>query len=155
MERNQNDKELAAIDKARASGKRIVFTNGCFDLLHVGHLRYLADARNQGDLLVVGLNSDESVKRLKGHDRPIVSQSERKEMLLGLRPVDFVCIFEDDLPLSLIQEVRPDVLTKGGDWPVEKICGNEYVTSYGGTVLSLPFFPGHSSSLMIEKVKKL
>lgn len=129
-----------------------VFTNGCFDLLHVGHLRYLADARALGDRLVVGLNSDSSVKRLKGEERPIVPEEERREMLLGLKPVDEVIIFEEDTPLRLIQEVKPDVLVKGGDWAIDQIVGADFVIGLGGKVLSLPFHEGRSSTNIIGKI---
>lgn len=131
---------------------KTVFTNGCFDLLHVGHLRYLEDARSLGDRLVVGLNSDASVKRLKGDTRPIVPEHERREMLLGLKPVDDVIIFEEDTPLRLIMEVKPDILVKGGDWAIEQIVGGDFVVSNGGEVLSLPFHEGRSSTNIIGKI---
>jgi D-beta-D-heptose 7-phosphate kinase/D-beta-D-heptose 1-phosphate adenosyltransferase len=147
-----NTEVLQQLANARSTGKKIVFTNGCFDILHVGHLRYLSQARELGDCLVVGLNSDSSISRLKGPLRPIVGEEERKEMLLGLKPVDFVCLFEDDTPLSLIKEVRPHVLTKGGDWAKEDIVGGSEVESWGGEVLSLPFVEGSSTTCIIEKV---
>ena len=132
---------------------KIVFTNGCFDLLHAGHVRYLAHARSLGGKLIVGLNSDDSVRRLgKGPERPIVGQDERREVLLALRAVDEVHIFDDDTPLKLIQELRPDILVKGGDWPVEKIVGHELVLSYGGKVLSLPFVEGNSTTSIVRKI---
>jgi rfaE bifunctional protein nucleotidyltransferase chain/domain len=132
---------------------KVVFTNGCFDILHAGHVRYLAHARSLGDKLIVGLNSDESVARLgKGPGRPIVGQDERREVLLALRCVDEVVIFGEDTPLRLIGEVRPDVLVKGGDWPVEKIAGHELVLGYGGKVLSLPFAEGNSTTSIVQKI---
>jgi D-glycero-beta-D-manno-heptose 1-phosphate adenylyltransferase len=131
---------------------KVVFTNGCFDVLHVGHVRYLKDARNMGDRLIVGLNSDASVKRLKGPLRPIHTQEERKEMLLSLACVDEVFIFDEDTPLQLIKKVQPDVLVKGGDWPVESIVGADVVMEKGGTVHSLPFHEGYSSTNTIQKI---
>ena len=131
---------------------KTVFTNGCFDLLHVGHLRYLQEARALGDKLIVGLNSDASVKRLKGQERPIVPQDERREMLLGIKPVDEVIIFDEDTPLRLIQEVGPDILVKGGDWAVSQIVGSDFVLENGGEVLSLPFHEGRSSTNIIAKI---
>ena len=148
----QKEEVLDRLSRHRAAGDSIVFTNGCFDLLHVGHLRYLTQAKALGDVLVVGINSDLSVARLKGESRPLVKEDERAEMLLGLKAVDFVCIFDQDTPLELIKEVRPDVLTKGGDWPVEKIVGAEFVKSIGGKTLSLPFVEGRSTSSLVEKI---
>lgn len=140
------------LEEARAQGKKLVFTNGCFDILHVGHLRYLKEAKQLGDLLFVGVNTDASVRRLKGESRPIVSEAERSEMLLGLEAVDFVCLFDEDTPLELIKAVRPDFLVKGGDWSVEQIVGSEFVGSYGGQTLSLPFVEGRSSTNIVEKI---
>lgn len=133
--------------------ERVVFTNGCFDLLHIGHVRYLTRARELGDLLVVGLNSDASVRRLKGPTRPVVSEQDRAEVLRGLRAVDYVIIFEEDTPLELIRQIKPDFLVKGGDWTVDKIVGSDFVMSYGGQVLSLPFEEGHSTTSLIEKAR--
>lgn len=147
-----NTEVLQELATARELGKKIVFTNGCFDILHVGHLRYLSQARELGDLLIVGLNSDASISRLKGPSRPIVGEQERKEMLLGLKAVDYVCLFEDDTPLSLILQVKPDVITKGGDWAKEDIVGGAEVESWGGKVLSLPFVEGSSTTCIIEKI---
>lgn len=150
--RSDNRIELDAIANRRLQGEKIVFTNGCFDLLHVGHTRYLTQARLLGDLLVIGLNSDSSVKRLKGPTRPLIDEQERKELLLALRSVDYVCIFEEDDPLELIKQVRPHVLVKGGDWPVEKIVGANFVASTGGLALSLPFVDGRSTTSIINKI---
>lgn len=151
---NLRRETLRVLEQARAAGKKIVFTNGCFDLLHIGHVRYLTEARALGDLLVVGLNSDSSVRALKGESRPIVSELERREMLLALRPVDAVCIFDEPTPLELIQEVRPQVLVKGGDWAVEQIVGHEFVQSIGGQTRSLPYVPGHSTTEIVDRIER-
>lgn len=132
---------------------KIVFTNGCFDILHIGHARYLKDARALGGLLVVGVNSDASVKRLgKGEDRPIQSESDRAELLSHLAAVDYVVIFDEDTPLELIEKIGPDVLVKGGDWPPEQIVGSKSVLARGGEVLSLPFHPGHSTTALLKRM---
>jgi D-glycero-beta-D-manno-heptose 1-phosphate adenylyltransferase len=133
--------------------RKIVFTNGCFDLLHVGHVRYLQEAKAQGDLLVVGVNADASVKRLKGPTRPIQNENDRAEILAALGAVDYVIIFPEDTPAELIQNVRPDVLVKGGDWKPEQIVGSSFVQSYGGQVKSLQFVDGRSTTKIIEKSK--
>ncbi len=143
---------LEAIAKHRERKERVVFTNGCFDILHVGHSRYLAQARELGEVLVVGLNSDRSVRGLKGPSRPVVPEEERREMLLALKAVDYVILFDEDTPLRLIEEVVPDVLVKGGDWPVEKIVGHEFVQSRGGLVRSLPYVEGSSTTDIIQKI---
>ena len=140
-----------ALEKFRQ--KKIVFTNGCFDLLHVGHVRYLQEARSLGDLLFVGVNSDASVKKLKGPERPLQNENDRAEILLALKCVDFVSIFDEPTPLELIQVVRPQVLAKGGDWKIEQIVGSDFVQSYGGSVRSLQFVQGHSTTQLIEKAK--
>lgn len=132
---------------------RVVFTNGCFDILHVGHVRYLQQARELGDLLVVGLNSDASVKRLKGPERPVQNQDDRSEILAALGCVEFVTLFEEDTPAQLIEAVKPDVLVKGGDWPVEKIEGSKFVLARGGEVKSLPFHEGRSTTSIIDRMK--
>ncbi len=150
-----NKTALEAIANRQSRKERVVFTNGCFDILHIGHVRYLNQARALGDFLVVGLNSDISVLTLKGPSRPIVPEAERAEILLNLRSVDYVCLFSEETPLNLIKQVRPAVLVKGGDWPVEKIVGSDYVHSYGGEVRSLAFVPNHSSSEMIKKILSL
>ena len=143
---------LSQIRARRADGEKIVFTNGCFDLLHVGHLRYLQAARALGDCLVIGLNADESVTRLKGPSRPILPEAERRELLLGLRVVDYVIVFAEDTPYKLISQVSPDVLVKGGDWSVENIVGADLVQARGGQVLSLPYVPGRSTSEIITQI---
>ena len=144
-----------ALENARGQGKKIVFTNGCFDILHPGHIAYMQDARARGDILVVGLNSDASVKRLKGPERPVNPQADRALMLAGLASVDYVTLFEDDTPIDLIKAVKPDVLVKGGDWTVDKIVGSDFVFSVGGEVYSLPFRPGYSTTGLIERIKAL
>ena len=139
----------------RVKSDRIVFTNGCFDILHVGHLHTLKESIQLGDKLIVGLNSDASVSRLKGKERPVVNQLDRSEMLAALEMVDAVIIFEDDTPEELIQMIKPDVLCKGGDWSIENIVGGDFVKSYGGQVVSIPFVQGYSSSSLINKIKRL
>lgn len=136
-------------------GKKIVFTNGCFDILHSGHISYLNDAKELGDLLFIGLNSDASVRGLKGDERPINDERERKCILENLKAVDFVEVFSDETPQSLIEEVRPSFLVKGGDWPVEQIVGHEFVQKSGGIVKSLPFKDGFSTTSIIDKIKNL
>lgn len=148
-----NSNELIdPLDHVRKN-KKVVFTNGCFDLLHVGHVRYLQEARAQGDILVVGVNSDASVKLLKGEERPLQSEGDRAEILASLCCVDFATIFDEDTPEELIKKVRPDVLVKGGDWPIDKIAGSSFVLSYGGEVRSLQFVHGRSTTLLVEKMK--
>jgi len=134
--------------------KKIVFTNGCFDLLHVGHVRYLQEAKACGDILVVGANSDASVKVLKGPTRPVQIENDRAEILAALSSVDYVVIFDEQTPLKLIEAVRPHVLVKGGDWKPETIVGGPFVMSYGGEVKSLQFVQGKSTTSLIEKSKK-
>ncbi len=134
-------------------GKKIVFTNGCFDLLHLGHIEYLNEARGLGDALVIGLNSDKSVKKLKGDDRPINNEHDRKEMLQNLRSVDCVQIFNNETPLEIIKLISPKVLVKGGDWKIEQIIGHEFVLSHGGIVKSLSFKDGYSTSSLIKNVQ--
>lgn len=136
-------------------GKKVVFTNGCFDILHVGHVKYLQQARSLGDVLVVGLNSDRSVSGLKGPDRPIQKESDRAEILAALGCVDFVIVFDEETPENLIRRIKPNVLVKGGDWPVEKIVGSQFVMSLGGEVKSLAFVNGKSTTGLVEKIKKL
>jgi rfaE bifunctional protein nucleotidyltransferase chain/domain len=139
--------------RLRAEGRRLVFTNGCFDILHVGHVRYLADARRLGDALLVAINSDRSVRALKGPNRPVMSEAERAEILAALEAVDFVTVFDEESPRSLISEVLPDVLVKGGDYRLDEIHGREEVERAGGRVLSLPFVEGASTTGIIERVK--
>ncbi|MEO5617053.1 MAG: D-glycero-beta-D-manno-heptose 1-phosphate adenylyltransferase [Candidatus Eisenbacteria bacterium] len=141
-----------SLAKWRAAGERIVFTNGVFDLLHRGHVEYLEEARLLGDRLVVGVNGDASVGRLKGPTRPIIPEAERVEVLEALESVDLAVVFDDDTPLSLIEAVAPDVLVKGGDWAVEQIVGREFVEARGGRVLSITVREGHSSSSLEARI---
>ena len=141
-------------ERLRREGKRLVFTNGCFDLLHPGHVRYLSKARSLGDALVVALNSDRSVRALKGEGRPILNQQERAEVIAALEAVDYVTIFNEETPRELIAAVLPDVLVKGGDWALDEIVGREEVEAAGGQVLSLPYIDGSSTTDIIERIKK-
>lgn len=133
--------------------KRIVFTNGCFDIIHKGHVAYLAEAKKLGDLLLVGLNSDASVKRLKGPERPINNELDRQYVMSQLKPVDFVEIFTEDTPLNLILKVQPKILVKGGDWKIEQIVGGKEVVANGGEVYSLNFIDGYSTTNIIHKIQ--
>jgi D-glycero-beta-D-manno-heptose 1-phosphate adenylyltransferase len=144
--------DLIRVRKAGLKEKKVVFTNGCFDLLHPGHVDLLARARALGDALVVGLNSDDSVRRLKGAGRPVVAEQDRAYVLCGLASVDYVAVFTQDTPLELITVLGPDVLVKGGDWPVERIVGREVVQARGGEVLSLSLLPGYSTTGLIERI---
>jgi D-beta-D-heptose 7-phosphate kinase/D-beta-D-heptose 1-phosphate adenosyltransferase len=138
----------------RAAGKTVVFTNGVFDLVHVGHVRYLAAARALGDALVVAINSDRTVSDLKGEGRPVINETERAEVLAAMRQVDYVTIFDDLSPRSLIAELLPDVLVKGGDYGLDEIHGREEVEAAGGRVVALPFVDGASTSVIIERMKR-
>lgn len=141
-----------ALEARRARGERIVFTNGCFDILHVGHARYLAQARALGDLLVVGLNSDESVRGLKGPQRPLIPEDERAEMLAHLQCVDYICLFGESRPDSLIEVVRPHVHAKGGDYRVEDLPEAEVVRRHGGEIAILPLVAGRSTTNVIARI---
>lgn len=147
------DDELCALRQAKRSGKKIVFTNGCFDILHAGHISYLKRARQLGDILVVGLNSDASVKRLKGRERPVNPLDDRMLLLSALECVDYVIPFEEDTPARLIEQVVPDVLVKGGDYRIEDIVGGEFVRKNGGEVMVLPFVEGRSTTAVIRKIQ--
>lgn len=144
---------LRVLAAKRITGKKIVFTNGCFDLLHPGHIRYLTHARSLGDFLVIGLNSDDSVKRLKGENRPIQHEAVRAEMLAALHVVDAVVVFNEDTPLNLIKAVAPDILVKGGDYTPETIVGANEVKEKGGEVVVIPFEDGFSTTDLIAKIK--
>ncbi len=138
----------------RFTGKRLVFTNGCFDILHRGHVEYLFKARDLGDVLIVGLNADASVKRLgKSPERPINNQTTRAIILAALSAVDAVCVFEEDTPLELIKQVKPDVLVKGGDYVVEQIVGHDFVKTNGGLVLTIPLVDGFSTTHLVNQLK--
>ena len=137
-------------EKVRDGYHSIVFTNGCFDVLHRGHVTYLAAARDLGDCLVVGLNSDASVKRLKGENRPVNSENDRALVLAALSFIDYIILFEEDTPKNLIEQVKPDILVKGGDYKIEDIVGADFVTKNGGKVLTIPFVDGYSSTKIIQ-----
>jgi D-beta-D-heptose 7-phosphate kinase/D-beta-D-heptose 1-phosphate adenosyltransferase len=142
------------VSELKAKNKKIVFTNGCFDILHAGHVQYLAEAKNLGDILILGLNSDYSVKRLKGNDRPINSENERAIVLSALSSVSYIVKFNEDTPYMLIDHIKPDILVKGGDWKVEDIVGSDIVKLYNGEVKSLSLIKGKSSSDIINKIKE-
>ncbi len=145
-------KNLArTLSALRSKGKRIVFTNGCFDILHAGHVDYLSKARCLGDVLIVGLNSDSSVKKIKGKDRPINKESDRAKVLSSLYFVDYITPFNETTPEDLIKKVRPDILVKGSDWKIEDIVGSSFVRSYGGKIKRIPFVKGHSTTSIIER----
>jgi len=149
------DRAVEAVAELKRQGKRVVFTNGCFDLLHPGHTRYLAEARKLGDALLVAVNSDRSVRALKGPGRPILPQHERAEILAALGCVDYVTIFDDLTPRSVIARMLPQVLVKGADWGPGEIVGREEVEAAGGRVVSIPVVPGFSTSALIEAAVKL
>jgi D-glycero-beta-D-manno-heptose 1-phosphate adenylyltransferase len=154
----QKIKDLASmkkeIDHLKEQGGKIVFTNGCFDLLHPGHTRYLWAARQLGDYLVVAVNSDRSVREIKGEGRPVTAQEDRTEVLAALDFVDGVVVFDEDNPLEVIRCLLPDVLVKGGDWPEDKIIGAEVVKEAGGEVKRIPFVPGYSTTTIITKIRE-
>ncbi|HEV8344699.1 MAG TPA: D-glycero-beta-D-manno-heptose 1-phosphate adenylyltransferase [Candidatus Binatia bacterium] len=142
------------VEKARAEGKKVVFTNGCFDLLHRGHLHLLREAEKLGDLLVVALNSDISVKSIKDPSRPILPEDERAELISALEMVDYVTVFDESDPYNVIKELKPDVLAKGGDWSEDKIIGKDIVEKEGGKVVVVPYLEGHSTTQLIERMYK-
>ncbi|MBC8525918.1 MAG: D-glycero-beta-D-manno-heptose 1-phosphate adenylyltransferase [Candidatus Cloacimonetes bacterium] len=146
----QEIKKIA--ENLHKQNKKIIFTNGCFDILHRGHIEYLKEAKKLGDVLIIGLNSDDSVKIIKGENRPINSEEDRAEILSQLKPVDFVVIFNEDTPYELIKSIVPDILVKGGDWKTEEIIGSDIVIKNGGKVKSLKYFPNSSTSIIIKKI---
>lgn len=149
-------KDFEAIRKKTVDeGLKIVFTNGCFDIIHRGHIEYLNEAKSLGGFLVVGLNSDSSVRKLKGPERPVVNETDRAFVLSSLKAVDAVIIFDEETPYELIKFVRPDFLVKGGDWKKEDIVGSDVVEGYGGKVISLKFVDSYSTSSLISKIKSL
>ena len=149
-------KELVpVVSRLRRSGKKIVFTNGCFDLLHAGHVRYLKRAKSLGDILVVGLNSDASVRRLKGPGRPVQPARDRAEVLGALEAVDYLVFFSGPTPEPIIRALHPDFLVKGGDWKKNRIAGSDFISGYGGRTLSLEYVKGRSSTRLLEKIKRL
>ena len=145
---------VQVVRRLKRQGKVVAFTNGCFDILHVGHLDTLERAKRLGDCLIVGINSDASVRRLKGPHRPVVPARERAKMVAALKPVDYVVFFSEDTPLKLIQAICPHVLAKGGDWIPEKIVGRELVESAGGRVVALPYLKGRSTSTLLSEIRK-
>ena len=148
------DDAVAYVNRSRADGRRIVFTNGVFDLLHPGHLRYLQQSRGLGNTLVVGVNSDRSVRAIKGDSRPVTPEQERAEILAALACVDVVVLFDEDTPYALIARLQPDVLVKGADWPEEAMIGRDIVEARGGRVVRVPFEPGYSTTNVIEQIRK-
>lgn len=142
------------IERLKGEGKRIIFTNGCFDILHPGHTRYLWAARQLGDYLLVAVNSDRSVRQIKGEGRPVMAQEDRTEVLAALAFVDGVVVFDEDNPLNVIQQLLPQVLVKGGDWPEDRIIGADEVKAAGGEVKSIPFVSGYSTTAILGKIRK-
>lgn len=142
-----------AVEKAKHDGKRVVFTNGCFDVLHRGHLHLLEEAKKLGDLLVVALNSDNSVRKIKGSDRPIFPETDRASLIAALEMVDCVTVFDETDPYNLIKAVRPDVLVKGGDWDRNRIVGADIVRGDGGVVATIPYLEGYSTTQIIERMR--
>lgn len=148
--------KIISIRKAlKVLDKSVVFTNGCFDILHAGHVDYLAKAKEKGDILIVGLNSDASVKRIKGERRPIINERERAFLLYNLKSVDYVTLFEEDTPEQLIRELIPDMLVKGSDWPIDKIVGKDIVEEHGGKVESIEFVTDQSTSKIVDKIYEM
>lgn len=148
-------KIVPLINRLRRSGKKIVFTNGVFDILHRGHVEYLSKAKSYGDILIVGLNTDASVRRIKGGKRPIQKQQDRAAILLALKVVDYVVMFGEDTPEKLIRLIRPDVLVKGADWEISEIVGGDFVISYGGKVKRVKLTKGRSTSAIETELRKL
>ena len=141
------------LSKLREKSKKIVFTNGCFDIIHAGHISYLKEAKTLGDILIVGLNSDKSVRRLKGVDRPVISEQDRAYVLANIKPVDYVVMFDEDTPYELIKEIKPDILVKGADYEGKSIAGSDIVESSGGKTVLINFIEGKSTSGIIKKIK--
>ncbi len=146
---------LNFLNELKAQNKKIVFTNGVFDIIHSGHVEYLTEAKSLGDVLIVGLNSDSSVKMIKGDKRPIVQQDNRAYVLANLKPVDFVVIFDEDNPLNVIKRVMPDILVKGADWDEDKIIGSDIVKQSGGEIKRIKFVENNSSTNIIERIKEI
>jgi len=145
--------ELVEIrQRLRSEGKQVVFTNGCFDILHRGHIEYLNKAKELGDVLIVGLNSDDSMRRIKGEARPIIPQDDRSFLVANLCAVDYVCIFEEDTPANIISAVVPDILVKGSDWSIDRIVGRDVVEQAGGKVMTIEFTPNHSTTNIIQTI---
>lgn len=146
---------VTLVERLRTAGKTVVFTNGVFDLIHPGHVRYLQQARTLGDALIVGMNSDRSVRAIKGPERPITPERERAEILAALACVDAAVIFDEDTPHDLIAALQPDVLVKGADWAADAIVGRDIVEAHGGNVVRIAIAPGHSTTEVLEKIRKL
>lgn len=142
------------VRKLKARDRHIVFTNGCFDVIHAGHVKYLEEAKTFGDILIVGINSDSSVRKIKGSKRPVVKQQDRAAVIAALESVDYVVVFSQTTPLKLIRTIRPDVLVKGDDWRIDKIAGGDFVASYGGKVRAVSLLKGRSTSGLIETILK-
>ncbi len=151
MNREKLKKTVNSLKKA---GKKVVFTNGCYDLLHVGHIRLLQSARKKGDILIVAINSDTSVRRIKGDKRPLVNQKERAETLAALECIDIVTVFNEDDPFNIIKDIMPDILVKGGDWPLDKIIGSDIVIKNGGKVMNIKYQAGKSTTNLVGRVVK-
>lgn len=155
-----NDKILSQaklgqiIKKLKIKNKKVVFTNGCFDILHYGHITYLKKAKSQGDILIIGVNSDSSVRKIKGRGRPINNQKARLAVLSGLKFIDYLVLFNESTPLNLIKQVKPNVLIKGADWQTKDIVGSELVRKSGGKVVRIPYVKGFSTTAIIEKIKR-
>ncbi len=149
-----NHNAIDKIQEWKSKNKKIVFTNGCFDILHCGHIKYLQEAKSLGEKLIIGLNSDDSVRRLKGNDRPVNTQECRGEVLAALEAVDLVVVFEEDTPIEIIRKIVPNILVKGGDWKIGDIIGSDIVLKNGGEVKSLSFVQGISTTSIIDKIKK-
>jgi len=143
------------VTRLKKNSKKIVFTNGCYDLLHLGHIYYLKRAKKKGDILILGLNSDSSMRKLKGNGRPLIPEKNRAEILSAVEFVDYVIIFDENTPGRLIREISPDILVKGGDYKKEEVAGGKFVESKGGKVIIIPFLKGYSTTKLIEKIKKL
>jgi len=143
------------VEHRRRRGEKIAFTNGCFDILHVGHVRYLEEARKTGDFLILALNSDASVRAIKGEKRPLVPEQERAEVVASLAAVDYVTLFDETTPLKLIEYLRPDCLVKGGDWREEAVVGRDSVRSWGGRVVLVPVVEGASTTNIVEKIRQV
>jgi D-beta-D-heptose 7-phosphate kinase/D-beta-D-heptose 1-phosphate adenosyltransferase len=149
------DRLKEQLDGSRETGKTIVFTNGCFDILHVGHVRYLREAKKLGDILVLALNSDVSVRAIKGEKRPLVPEDERADIMAGLESIDYVILFDDPTPQRLIEYLQPDILVKGGDWAEEAIAGADFVKARGGRVITIPLTEGRSTTNIVEKIRQV
>lgn len=147
------DELIKVVEGLKKKGRKIVFTNGCFDLLHLGHIRYLREAKRLGDILIIGLNSDNSVRSLKGRERPLVKEKDRTEILSALEVVDYIVIFDELTPKNLIDSITPHILVKGGDWKREDVVGRDTVEAHGGEVVIIPEVKGYSTTTLIEKIR--